>query len=198
MISVKTRQTYLKNLGYYKGKIDGIEGAQTKKAYLSIQQDYFPKKYVDGIYGNQTEILLRNAERVRLYTKNFTLKEFRCYCGGKYCTGYPALLSKTLLKYAQDTRNKWGTVNVSSGLRCEKYNSISGGIRGSKHMSGKAFDWYNSKTFQSFEKRKEIVNWYVKKPLMNYGYCDGYARTKWSTSYPDVPSMYKSIHFDVI
>ena len=41
MLSVKTRQKYLKNLGFYKGKIDGIEGSITKKAYRNIQKKIF-------------------------------------------------------------------------------------------------------------------------------------------------------------
>ena len=32
ILSIKTRQKYLKNLGFYKGNIDGIEGIQNKKS----------------------------------------------------------------------------------------------------------------------------------------------------------------------
>ena len=77
MLSIKMRQKYLRNLGFYKGKIDGVEGIKTKKAYKSLQTKYFTrKKDIDGVYGNSTEILLRNAERVRLYAKNFKLSEY--------------------------------------------------------------------------------------------------------------------------
>ena len=41
MLSVKQRQTKLKDLGYYKGKIDGKVGTLTKKAYKNLQKDYF-------------------------------------------------------------------------------------------------------------------------------------------------------------
>ncbi len=198
MISIKLRQKYLKNLGFYKGEIDGKEGTKTKSAYKSIQKKYFPSKYVDGVYGNQTEILIRNAERVRLYAKNFKLEEFKCECGGKYCTGYPALLNIKLLKYIQALRNRYGAITITSGLRCTNYNENIGGIRGSKHTQGKAVDWFSSYSFKSLANRKKIINWYANYCVsMFYAYCDGYARYKIRREYPSVPSMYKSIHIDV-
>ena len=50
---VTTMQRKLKNWGYYSGAVDGIFGAQTKKAV-----EYFQRKNglaVDGIVGNQTK-----------------------------------------------------------------------------------------------------------------------------------------------
>lgn len=199
MLSIKTRQKYLKNLGFYKSKIDGVEGVATKNAYKSLQEKYFTrKKDVDGIYGNDTETLLRNAERVRLYVKNFKLPEFKCECGGKYCTGYHALIDINLLKYVQKLRNKYGALTITSGLRCEKYNAEIGGIRGSKHTQGKAVDWFTAYTFKSLTNRETAINWYANNcSKMFYAYCDGYARYKYRREYPSVPSMYKSIHVDV-
>lgn len=199
MLSIKNRQKYLKNLGFYKGKIDGIEGTLTKKAYKALQKKYFERESdIDGIYGNNTEILLRNAERVRLYTKNFKLPEFKCECGGKYCTGYPSLLSISLLKYIQKLRNRYGVMYVTSGIRCTSYNTSVGGIRGSKHTLGKAIDFYTSYSNKSFSNRKRIIDWYANNcSSMNYAYCDGYARYKYRKEYPSVSSMYKSIHVDV-
>lgn len=199
MLSIKTRQKYLKNLGFYNGKIDGVEGSNTKKAYKALQTKYFDrKKDIDGVYGNNTEILLRNAERVRLYAKNFKLTEFKCECGGKYCTGYHTLLDINLLKYVQKLRNKYGALTITSGLRCPNYNANIGGIRGSKHTQGKAVDWFTTYTFKSLANRKEAINWYANNcSKMFYAYCDGYARYKYRREYPSVPSMYKSIHVDV-
>lgn len=199
MLSIKMRQKYLRNLGFYKGKIDGVEGIKTKKAYKSLQTKYFTrKKDIDGVYGNNTEILLRNAERVRLYAKNFKLSEFKCECKGKWCTGYHELLNINLLKYAQKLRNKYGTLTITSGLRCPNYNANIGGIRGSKHTQGKAIDWFTAYTFKSFANRKKAINWYANNcSKMFYAYCDGYARYKYRREYPSVPSMYKSIHIDV-
>ena len=198
MLSIKERQRLLKALGMYNDKIDGIEGKNTKAGYKKLQNKYFiRKKDKDGIYGTDTERLLLSAYRVKTYTKNFTLDEFRCECGGKWCTGYPATLSIDLLKYAQKLRNRYGAMYVTSGLRCEKMNSSVGGIRGSKHTLGKAIDFYNNKT-RSLADRKVIINWYANNCLnMNYCYCNGYARYKIRKEYPSVPTMGTSIHFDV-
>lgn len=198
MLSVKTRQKYLANLGFYKGKIDGVAGTKTRKAYKDLQTKYFPKKYVDGIYGNQTEILLRNAERVRLYTKNFKLEEFKCECGGKYCTGYPKLISIRLLKNLQAVRTKYGATTITSGLRCENYNnSLVGSVRGSKHTKGKAVDIYISK-YSGLNGRKKVIDYYIKLISSNYSYCNGYYRTKWSKGTVNAPNMGNAIHIDTI
>lgn len=199
MLSIKTRQKYLKNLGFYNGKINGIEGKLTKEAYKKLQEKYFIRKAdIDGIYGNNTEILLKNAIRVKTYTKNFKLEEFKCECNGKYCTGYHELIDINLLKYIQKLRNKYGAVTITSALRCEKYNSSIGGIRGSKHTQGKAIDWYTAYTFKSFANRKNAINWYANNCLkMFYSYCNGYARYKYRKEYPSVPTMGSSIHIDV-
>lgn len=198
MLNVKTRQKFLKNLGFYKDKIDGIVGPNTIKAYKKLQTKYFPKKYVDGIYGIQTETLLRNAERVRLYCKNFKLEEFKCECGGKYCTGYPVLLSVQLLKNTQKVRTHHGyAMYVTSGLRCNKLNnSLVGSIRGSKHTKGKAIDFYTSKT-GSVSNRKKIIDYYIKLLSANYSYCNGYTRTKLKKGTISASYMGTSIHIDV-
>ena len=198
MLSIKTRQKYLKNLGFYKGKIDGVEGIKTKKAYKSLQTKYFTrKKDIDGVYGNNTEILLRNAERIRLYTKNFKLEEFKCECGGKYCTGYPKLISIRLLKNLQAVRTKFGTTTITSGLRCETYNnSLVGSVRGSKHTKGKAVDIYISK-YSGLNGRKKVIDHFIKLISSNYSYCNGYYRTKWTKGSVNAPNMGNAIHIDV-
>ena len=196
MLNIKTRQQYLKNLGFYKSKIDGIERIQTRTTYKNLQTKYFPKKYVDGKYGMQTEILLRNAERVRLYTKNFKLEEFKCECGGKYCTGYPKLISIRLLKNLQAVRSKFGVTINTSGLRCETYNnSLVGSVRGSKHTKGKAVDIYISK-YSGLNGRKKVIDYYIKLTGSNYAYCNGYYRTKWSKGSANAPNMGNAIHID--
>ena len=196
MLTIYQRQAHLKYLGLYKGKLDGIEGKLTKKAYKDLQNKYFTrKKDRDGVYGKDTDILLVNAYRVKYYTKNFKLEEFRCECKG-YCTGYPEYLSVTFLKNAQKLRDKFGALTITSGLRCEKENSIVGGIKGSKHTKGKAFDCYN-RAYSSLAGRKKIVNYWIKLRGSSYSYCNGYGRSKWRKTYPNVPTMGNAVHCDV-
>lgn len=202
LLTKKKRQTYLKELGYYKGKVDGIEGAQTKAAYLRLQKDYFEReKDIDGLYGKNTDILLKNAYKVHKYCKNFKLSEFRCGCinkGHNYCTGYPVELNTHLLKYLQEIRNNNGAVTITSGLRCQRYNNkLSGSSSTSKHMSGKAIDFNNKKVCASLSKRKAFIDSIIKKLYVKYAYCNGYARTKTKKTYPKASNMGSSIHINV-
>lgn len=190
MLTVRTRQTYLKNLGFYKGKIDGIEGPLTKNAYLALQKRYFTRaKDKDGLYGNDTEKLLKNAYYVKKYTKNFTLDElFRCECGGKYCTGYPVVLSTQLLINLQKVRDKYGSTTITSGMRCTAYNnSIVGSSKTSRHMKGKALDIYNAKT-KTEAGRKTVMSYVKSLKGHNYTYCNIGG---------NYPNMGNAVHFDV-
>lgn len=199
MLTIKKRQTYLKELGYYTGKVDGKEGKLTKAAYLALQKDYFVREEdIDGLYGKNTDMLLQNAYNVHICCKNFELKEFKCKCNGKYCTGYPAVLNTHLLKYIQEIRNEYGTTKISSGLRCQKHNDAQkGSSKTSKHISGKALDFYGNRGCQNHTKRKQTIDKYIKKLYMSYAYCDGYARTKLKKTYPNADYMGTSIHINV-
>lgn len=166
MLNIKARQIFLKQLGFYSGAIDSIEGPATKAAYKKLQAAYFYDKDVDGLYGINTNTLLINAIRVADYTKDFSLKEFKCKCGGKHCTGYPALLDIQLLKNLQKLRDKFGAVRISSGLRCEMHNAAVGGARGSRHRVGKAADVI-------IQVNPTIVMDYWKRlPGYRYTYCN--------------------------
>ena len=138
LLTIRQRQSKLKDLGFYKLKVDGIEGAGTKKAYRDLQKKYFIRKTdIDGIYGNNTDILLRNAWNVKMNCKNFKLEEFKCECGGRGCTGYPKVINTTLLKHLQTIRTRYGVpIIITSGLRCKWYNSrLSGSISKSEHCN---------------------------------------------------------------
>jgi len=200
LMSVKTRQQYLKYLGYYKGAIDGKVGPLTKEAYKKLQNDYyFRSKDKDGKYGKNTDILLYNAYWVKMLTKNFDLKkELSCGCSGKYCTGYPVKYNKNALIYLQDFRDEYGATEVTSPARCKKYNnSLKGSSKTSRHMDGKAWDIYNDKACSTMTKRKATIDKYITKAQANYAYCDGYGRKKKSTTKPNSPNMGKCIHIDV-
>jgi uncharacterized protein YcbK (DUF882 family) len=202
MLTIKKRQTYLKELGYYSGKVDGKEKKLTKQAYLRLQEDHFTrKKDIDGIYGKNTDILLQNAYNVHICCKNFKLKEFRCKCIDKkknYCTGYPAVMNPDLLKYIQEERDLNGSIKITSGLRCEEYNDEQkGSSKTSAHMDGDAVDYFNIKACLTHARRKKTVDRMIKKPKIKYAYCDDYARTKTKTTYPNANNMGRSIHTNV-
>ena len=173
LLSVKSRQKYLKVLGFYNGKIDGKEGPKLKEAYRELQDKYFPRKIDrDGKYGNNTDILLRSAYRVKINTKNFTLPEFSCGCGGRYCTGYPTVISGRLLRNVQTLRNKYGSTNITSGLRCQRFNdSLRGSVKGSPHLKGKAVDFTNA-TSATLAGRRGIMSYWKKLPYAGYTYCN--------------------------
>lgn len=186
MLSVKTRQEYLKKLGFYEGEIDGVEGKQTKDAYKLLQMTYFAKsRDITGKYNKDTDILLMNARRVQLRAKNFNLTEFECNCKGKYCTGYPTYLDRQLLENLQRLRDFYKKpITITSGLRCQGYNdSIPGSIKKSKHTKGKAVDIAGEMT-NTAEKRKSLKAKWYRLPNANY-------------TYSDTPNMGTSVHIDV-
>lgn len=173
LLSVRTRQKYLKMLGIYDGKIDGKEGRSTKAAYKALQNKYFTRsKDKDGVYGINTDILLRNAYRVETYTRNFNLEEFKCECGGRYCTGYPVRINMQLLKNVQALRTKFGPMTITSGLRCKGYNnSLVGSSSTSAHMTGKAVDFANEKT-NTLSGRRTVMYYWKKLTGAGYTYCN--------------------------
>lgn len=198
LLSIKKRQTYLKELGYYKGEIDGKAGKLTKKAYADLQNDYFTrKKDRDGLYGKNTDILLRSVYNCR-DLKYFKVTEFKCQCKG-LCTGYPAEVNRDLVINLDAMRKHYEkSTKIISGLRCSKHNKNVGGSNGSRHKTGKAVDIYIAGTSSGIAGRKGIVDyWITTYKTSRYAYCNGYARTKTKTTYPKVSSMGSSTHVDV-
>lgn len=190
MLDVKTRQKYLKELGYYLGAVDGIAGEKTKSAYLALQKTFFTrKKDIDGLYGTNTDKLLRSVYNLK-DSKNFKLTEFKCKCGGKYCTGYPAVLDKTLIDNLEKLRAVYGQpIKIMSGMRCEKWNSMQAGSASkSRHLTGKAVDIYISGISTNQKGRQEIMKQWKKLPYQRYTYAniDG-----------SHPNMGNSVHVDV-
>lgn len=200
LLNVKTRQTYLKELGFYSGKADGLEGPKTKDAYLKLQKKYFTKKSrkdVDGKYGNNTDILLRNAYKCK-DLKYFELEEFRCSCSS-YCTGYPGVLNTDLLNGLEKTRKYFGKAfYLTSGMRCEKHNnSIPNSAKYSRHTYGyKAIDARVS-GMTSLSNCKKIINYWVKNVKnARYGYTHGYYNNQGKTGVVSSKNMKGEVHLD--
>lgn len=73
--------------------------------------------------------------------KRFKREEFRCKCGGRYCSGFPAEPKEALVRLLEDAREHFGVpVHIVSGLRCPEWNRIQGGVANSQHMYGEAAD----------------------------------------------------------
>lgn len=156
-MTVKQVQNLLQYLGYYEGIPDGVPGPLTRKATERFQKD-FGGIAVDGDPGNETQKALTHAvaygmpEREATDTptgtfwdgiKYWTREEFRCQCGGKYCDGFPAEPDQILVELLDDVRAHFGRPgHRSSGLRCSTWNAIQGGVSNSRHMSGKAMDFF--------------------------------------------------------
>lgn len=183
MLSIRTRQKYFNAIGIDCGKEDGVWGKKCKAATLKLQKKYFtdPKEW-DAEYGTKTDILLQSAYNCR-GLKYFKLEEFKCKCGGRYCTGYPAVVSRSLaLKLDQKIRPKYGAITIISGLRCKQWNNMQGGVSGSYHTKGKAVD------FQCAESRKGS---YARTKII------AYCKKIFRYSYGNTSGMGASIHVDV-
>lgn len=140
-----------------------------------LQKQYMRKQDVDGKYGSDTDKVLRHVYNVKRYAKNFTPEEFKCECGGKYCTGYPSYMKKVQLQHMQAIRDHYGKpITVTCGLRCKKYNSIlRGSIDNSKHLTGYATDFYMKGVTDTLQNRKNSIKWIKKQPNHNYTYGNG-------------------------
>lgn len=154
-MTIKQKQNLLAYLGYYTGQIDGKWGKQSKAAAIAFQTAFGIA--ADGIVGPETEKALKHAVAYGMPEmepeeapesaswwdgiKHFAREEFKCKCGGKYCNGYPAEMQRTVVEVADRAREHFGAAGyVVSGLRCEEWNRIQGGVSNSRHMSGKAID----------------------------------------------------------
>lgn len=177
MLSVEKRKEYFEYLGL---------GKYNKNNIKKLQKKYFVRAVdIDGEYGPDTDKLLVNLYRVTKYAPHFKLTEFKCHCGGRFCTGYHEYISIDLLKNLEVIRKKYGgPVNITSGLRCPKWNALqSGSASKSKHIDGKATD-INGPLTNTVAKRAAIkLYWYQ---LKNANYC-----------YYGTTNMGTSVHVDV-
>ena len=123
---------------------DGTWGPQTEAAVLEAVYTYddAPVPEDTEITGD-TELDRQLAERFR-GIRYWDSEEFRCQCGGKYCSGFPAIPDRTLLELVDDLRHEGGAPgHRSSGLRCRQHNANQpGSAVNSKHLYGKALDFF--------------------------------------------------------
>lgn len=178
MMKIKDRQKYLKKLGLYSGKIDGIEGKNTKLGYkyiniifLNVDNDKYTKdtdSKLSIVYKSYCKSKYMTSDDWKLF-KNFKASEFHCTCNGKYCDGYNGRKDKCYMKLimiAQYLRNYFDKpLYISSSIRCKKRNQEVGGVKNSKHLVFKAIDCKIGNL-----KSTEVIKVVKKFPLVNYTY----------------------------
>ena len=158
--------------------IDGIWGPRSEQATGQMQRKLgIPD---DGIWGPQTDTAVRERifsgedqpeapeetgtfwDHIRYWTR----EEFRCQCGGAYCDGFPAEPDQTLVELVDDLRHDFGAPgHRSSGLRCEIHNQKEGGVSNSRHITGKALDFYIEGVTG-----ERLLAAALKDPRTNYAY----------------------------
>lgn len=152
-------QHLLAYLGYDPGDCDGVMGRNTQAAARRFQADY--GLTADGDPGAATQKMLigavagtaaqvdkpADAGQAKTGTfwdeiEFFTRMECRCKCGGRYCNGYPAEMSETTMRVADEIRRRAGVpLNNNSALRCKQWNALQpGAVANSNHMTGHAID----------------------------------------------------------
>lgn len=160
----KQKQCLLAYLGYYNGQIDDIWGEKSKEATENFQRAYGLK--VDGVYGDGTHArvleVIATGETPAVDTTPETasgqppdtgtwwddIKYFRrsdpyigCPCGK--CGGFPVEPSEKLMLLADRVREHFGAPMVpTSTVRCQAHNAAVGGVANSRHLLGKAMDFY--------------------------------------------------------
>ena len=182
-LTLKEQQTYLKKLGLYTKKIDGIRGSGHKKAVKQFNTIFLNKE--SEVYYDDTDKLLREiydsynkspymVDSDWKYFKNFKSSEFYCTCRKKYCDGWNGLRNKIpmhLLMADQYIRNHFGkAVSLTSTIRCDRRNKEVGGVKNSKHKLFRANDMGVKGIKAANVKKFVYTNSSTNLPFVNYAY----------------------------
>lgn len=151
----------------------GMAGRKTQTALSKFSADYGVGK--DGLIDAVAGKIQKKSATAYMPTypgiphfwvdiKHFSREEFRCKCGGKYCTGFPAEPEEKLVRIADAVRDHFGKpVSVSSGVRCQLHNAAVGGVSNSRHLSGKAVDFcingFSSQTILDYVQKQSGVRY---------------------------------------
>lgn len=140
ILCIKDIQSLL-NKFRYNLKVDGIVGDLTINAIKDFQRKN--GLTIDGIIG------IKTFEKLGRYIDNnisiswdnikyFKKSEFICQCGCNLNN-----IDIKLVKILDDIRQKFNSsLVVTSGCRCYNHNKKVGGVQGSRHVFGKAADFY--------------------------------------------------------
>lgn len=189
LLTEDIRKKYFKELGL---------GAYNKTNIKKLQAKYMERKSdVDGIYGQNTDNLLRHLYNCHKYLNkdNFKPEEFKCECNGRYCCGYPTYMKPAQLTNLQTIRNKYKKpMVITSGIRCRGWNSHCGGsISNSKHLLGQATDFYMQGVTDTLANRKNFIKYAKNLPNTTYIYGNGINIYGNPIS---APYMGNAIHYD--
>lgn len=117
--------------------VDGVAGSETVEKTKVWQREHGLKD--DGICGVQTRAAMFSNNPQEWNFPHFTQSEFACKCG----CGFDDINYK-LVEILENIRSHFGDrpVIITSGCRCAKHNAEVGGVQGSRHILGKAADFY--------------------------------------------------------
>lgn len=187
LLTVAKRKEYFLYLGL--GKYNKANILKMQKKYMLRKSDW------DGLYGPNTDALLRHLRNVKKYAPSFKPTEFRCGCKGKYCSGYPTRMKVKELKHIQTIRNHYDKpMIITSALRCKKYNDLlRGSSTDSRHMKGYAVDFYMAGVTDTLAHRKKTIKYIKKLKNHHYTYGNGINSNGYAVY---APNMGNAMHTD--
>ena len=189
LLTISKRKQFFKELGL--GEYNTANIRKLQKKYMLRKSD------VDGIYGSDTDNLLRHLYNVKTYTRNFKPEEFVCECGGRHCCGYPSSMKKIQLEHLQFIRSYYGKpMTITCGLRCKGYNQElngQGAIQNSLHLTGYATDFYMKGVSDTLANRKNAIKMIKTLKRHHYTYGNGINSVGASVN---APYMGNALHTD--
>lgn len=142
---------------------DGVAGANTIEKCKEFQSanGLVP----DGICGSATRNKLNDDGISWDDIPHFKKSEMTCKCGCK--TNNTDL---RIMKVLEQIRSHFGNkpVIITSGCRCSKHNKEVGGVQGSRHVLGKAVDFYIPGV--SVSDLLNYCQWLVSQGVLRYTY----------------------------
>ncbi|MBR4077559.1 MAG: peptidoglycan-binding protein, partial [Oscillospiraceae bacterium] len=132
-MTVTQQQNLLQYLGYYEGRVDGINGPLTEGAIAAFRADNGNPNLGDELeevligavfHGRFKGSVAPDAEPDGDFwntVQYFGRHEFACKCGK--CGGYPVEPKERLVRALDEIREETGLpVYINSGVRCPEHN----------------------------------------------------------------------------